>query len=168
MTPRVLEIKENIKSLKKRIRIEKDADIRDRLRMLLLVSKGFSNFEIGNRLGYSIAWVKKWIARYKVEGLDGLANRVHSGAPMKLNENQIIDLYCSILKGPDPDEILARYRIADIRDLAIRQFGVEYSISGIYYLMKKMKLSHMTPRPVHPKNDPQLMHEWKKKPKNSW
>ncbi len=33
----------------------------------------------------------------------------------------------------------------------------------MHALMKRMNLSHIKPRPQHPKNDPQVMIDWKKK-----
>lgn len=143
------------------------SDIRDRIRVIVFALKGCTNPEIAERLGYSIPWVKKWIRRYKDFGFDGLWDQERSGAPLKLTEDQIIELYQVILAGPDEDDLLSRYRISDIKDFIFQKWGIDYSISGLHSVMKRMKLSHVTPRPQHPKNDPQIMEEWKKKPKRS-
>ena len=165
MANRKLQLTNSIKSLKQKIRIENDADVRDRIRIIVFASKGLTDLEIGKRLGYSIHWVKKWIARYKNYGIDGLRDLSRSGAPMSLNEDQIIALYSIILEGPDSTNVLSRYRISDIQKIILEKFKVDYSVSGVHSLMKRMQFSSVKPRPSHPKNDPELMADWKKKPK---
>lgn len=164
MANRDLQLKDSIKSLKKRIRTEHDADVRDRLRVIVFAAKGLKNKEIADRLGYSLPWVQKWISRYKKEGVDGLRDGLRTGQPSLLTDEQIFILYDEILAGPDPSGPLSRYRISDVQALIERLFRVEFSLSGTHALMKRMKLSHIKPRPSHPKNDLQAMEEWKKKP----
>ena len=166
MAHRDLQLTDSIKSLKKHLRNENDADVRDRIRVIIFAAKGLTDSEISKRLDYSIHWVKKWIARYKNGGIKGLSDLLRPGAPMSLNEDQIITLYAKILAGPDPEDILSRYRISDIHEFILNEFGVEYSLSGVHALMKRMKLSNVKPRPSHPKNDPEVMEKWKKKAKN--
>ena len=167
MAKRQLQRKDTIKSLKRRIRLKQNMEIRDRVRVVILAFKGMTDANIAEKLDYSIQWVKKWIGRYKRFGFDGLRDQVRSGAPMKLTEDQIMELYQKVLKGPDETEILARYRIADLRVFISSKWGVDFTIGGLHALMKRMKLSHVTPRPHHPKNDPLVMEKWKKKPKRS-
>lgn len=149
------------------MRLKEYSQIRDRIRVLILAQKGFTDPEIAETVGFSIPWVKKWIRRYKNGGFEGLSDRPRSGAPLKLTEDQVIELYQKIFTGPEDDELLSRYRISDLQDFIRRDWGIEYSISGLHSVMKRMKLSHVTPRPQHPKNDIQVMAEWKKKPKHS-
>lgn len=167
MAKRNLKGRDSIKSLKKRMRLKKYSEIRDRIRAIIFALKGATDPEIAKHLDYSIPWVQKWIRRYKKTGFDGLSNQPRPGAPLKLTEDQIMELYQAILEGPAEDELLSRYRVSDIRDFVRKHWGVDYSPSGMHALMKRMKLSHVTPRPHHPKNDPLVMEEWKKKPKRS-
>jgi transposase len=166
MATRELQIKESIKRLKKKIRNENNANVRDRMRIILYVAKGMTDLEISNKIGFSIQWVWKWISRYKANGLNGLFDLPRSGAPTALTENQMMSLFIDILDGPGPGDILSRFRISDIQELIFKKFGINYSYSGTHVLMKRMKLSHVKPRPAHPKNDPEIMKDWKKKPKN--
>ena len=167
MAKRKLQRKDTIKSLKRRLQLKQNAAIRDRIRVVILAFKGMTDASIATRLDYSIQWVKKWIGRYKRFGFDGLQDQMRSGAPMKLTEDQVMELYQQVLKGPDETEILARYRILDLKKIISSKWGVDYTIGGLHALMKRMKLSHVTPRPHHPKNDPVVMEKWKKKPKRS-
>lgn len=147
------------------MRLKIYSQIRDRIRVMVFAFKGSTDSEIAEKTGYSVPWVKKWIRRYKEFGFDGLWDQPRVGAPQKLTEDQVIELYQIILTGPDENDLLSRYRISDLRDLIRRNWGIDYSISGLHSVMKRMQLSHVTPRPHHPKNDPQVMEEWKKKPK---
>lgn len=167
MAIRNLQTNESIRSLKLKVRSERDANVRDRIRAIVLAVKGLKDAEIGDKLGYSIHWVRKWIGRYKKAGLEGLRDGLRTGQPMLLEDEQIFVLYDEILAGPGPNSALSRYRILDVQALIKQLFGVEASLSGTHLLMKRMKLSHVKPRPSHPKNDPVAMEEWKKKPKIS-
>ena len=167
MAKRNLQRKDTIKSLKRRMQLKQNVAIRDRIRALILVFKGMTDADIAKKLDYSIQWVKKWIGRYKRFGFNGLRDQMRPGAPMKLTEDQVMDLYQQVLKGPDEKEILARYRISDLKAIINSRWGVDYTIGGLHALMKRMKLSHVTPRPHHPKNDPLVREKWKKKPKRS-
>lgn len=153
MANRDLQVKESIKSLKDKIRLEKNANVRDRIRAIVLAVKGFTDREIADRLGYSFPWVQKWIGRYKKGGLDGLHDGERTGQPSFLTDEQIFMLYDKILAGPDPSGPLARYRISDEQALIKKIFRVDLSLSGTHALMQRMKLSHLKPRPSHPKND---------------
>gem|GEM_PF-5396077 len=64
-----------------------------------------------------------------------------------------------ILTGPNENELLSRYQISDIHELIHKKWGIVYSISGLHSVLKRMKLSLVTPRPYHPKNDPQVMED---------
>ncbi|MBK8202551.1 MAG: transposase [Bdellovibrionales bacterium] len=167
MANRDLQTNESIKSLKSKVRSERNGNVRDRIRAIVMAVKGLKDREIGDKLGYSIHWVRKWIGRYKKAGIDGLQDGLRTGQPMLLTDEQIFVLYDEILAGPDPSSVLSRYRILDVQGLIKQLFGVEASLSGTHLLMKRMKLSHVKPRPSHPKNNPSAMEEWKKKPKIS-
>lgn len=163
MASREFRVKESVKNLKSKIRLERNSDTRDRIRIFVLVAKCYTNVEIAKRLGYSLPWVQKWISRYKQGGLSALHDGKRTGQPALLTDEQVLILYDEILAGPDPDGPLSRYRIVDIQALIKSRFGVDFSLSGTHALMQRMKLSHVKPRPSHPKNDPQAMEDWKKK-----
>jgi transposase len=40
------------------------------------------------------------------------------------------------------------------------EFGVRYTLDGVYDLLHRLRLSCLAPRPRHRKNDPQAMREW--------
>ncbi len=40
------------------------------------------------------------------------------------------------------------------------EFGVHYTLDGVYDLMKRLNLSCLKPRPCHRKNDEHAMRQW--------
>ena len=56
-----------------------------------------------------------------------------------------------------------RVRGEDIRQLLAGQFGVAYSLNGVYDLMKRLGLVWMSARAVSPYADPVAQAEFKKK-----
>lgn len=163
MAKRKLQAKNSIKFLKMKLKSKDYIEIRDRIRVVIYALKGQTDRNIADRLDYSLGWVKKWVARYNQDGFDGLYDQARPGAPTLLTDKQIAILNTDILAGPNPKGILSRYRVSDLRQLVLKKFGVEYSPSGMHALMKRMKLSHVKPRPQHPKNDPLVIAAWKKK-----
>lgn len=156
---------DTIKSLKKKQKEPIYADIRDRIRAIIMIAKQQTYGEIADILGFSIQWVKKLAVDYTREGFTGLMLGPRKGSEGFLSPDQLINLYTIILNGPGEDELLSRYRISDLREIVKKKWGIEYSVGGMHALLKRMKLSHVTTRPQNPKNDPEVMELWKKKPR---
>jgi transposase len=158
---------DTIKSLKKKLKEKYYADIRDRIRALIMISKKYSYGEIADTLGFSIQWVKKLAVDYTRDGLESLMPKVRKGSEGFLSPDQVIEFYQIVLTGPDEGELLSRYRISDLQEIVKKKWGIDYSVSGMHALLQRMKFSHVTTRPQNPKNDPAVMELWKKKPRSS-
>jgi transposase len=158
---------DTIKFLKKKQREPIYADIRDRIRAIIMIAKQQTYHEIADTLGFSIQWVKKLAVDYTRGGFSALLQKPRKGSEGFLSPDQLIDFYTVVLGGPEEGELLSRYRISDLREIVKEKWGVEYSVGGMHALLKRMKLSHVTTRPQNPKNDPEVMELWKKKPKTS-
>ena len=76
-------------AIKKRIRNTKDANVRDRLRLVGEVQETGNITQAAKKLGMSQPWGSKWWARYKAEGFDGLEDRPRSGRPPKVARDEI-------------------------------------------------------------------------------
>ena len=55
----------------------------ERAHFVLLSDQGHAPGEIGRWMGYSVNTVKRWLARYGAQGLDGLADEPRSGRPVR-------------------------------------------------------------------------------------
>jgi transposase len=158
---------DTIKSLKKKLKQKEYGEVRDRIRAIIMIMKDYAYREIADNLGYSIQWVKKLAVDYTKRGFDGLIFGARGGSEGFLTPDQYMELYKIIFAGPDEDNLLSRYRISDLIEIVKEKWGIEYSVGGMHGLLKRMKLSHITTRPQNPKNDPEVMKIWKKKPKSS-
>lgn len=150
----------NLKEISKE---KENRTIRERIQTVVLSCEGWMDSEIAEALGYSVPWVKKWIARFRKGGIEGLRDLPRPGAPKLLNDDQIEELARRLKSGPSPQDILSRYRIKDLIELVKEWFGVEYSEGGMYGLVKRIGFSYIKPRPEHPKKDPGEAKKWKKK-----
>jgi len=156
---------DSIKTLKKKQRSKTHKDIRDRINVIIMIIKGYRYAEIADNLGISLQWVKQLAICYGGQGFEGLLRKPRGGSEGFLTEDQMIQLYSIIFEGPPEKELLSRYRISDLIEIVEKRWGVKYSVGGMHGLLKRMKLSHVTYRPQNPKNDPETMKVWKKKPK---
>ncbi len=50
----------------------------------------------------------------------------------------------------------------EIRDWIAQQYGANYTVGGVYSLLKRLKCGPKIPRPVHAKTDRELQTAWKK------
>lgn len=158
---------DTIKSLKKKQKDKAYAEIRDPLRALVMIGKRKPYAQIAEGLGYSLQWVRKLSIDYTREGLEGIMPKLRPGAEPLLSPDQMMELYTIVLQGPGEEELLSRYRISDLQQIVKEKWNVRYSRSGMHALLQRMEFSHVTTRPQNPKNDPEVMELWKKKPKAS-
>ena len=75
--------------IEKRIRETKNANVRDRLRLVGNVEDGLTVTEAAKKIDMSQSWGSKWRARYKEYGFDGLEDRPRSGRPPKVAKDKI-------------------------------------------------------------------------------
>lgn len=153
-------------TLRERVRTEPNAKQRDRLRAVLLAAEGedgreLEGDEIAGRLGRSPRFVDQWLARYRAGGLVAVRAGKASGQPPKLDAGRGAEFKARILAGPaEADGGVCTLRGEDARQILRREFGVDYSLQGVYDLMHRLNLSCLKPRPRHRKNDPEAMKGW--------
>lgn len=156
----------DLATLRERVRTEGNAKQRDRLRAVLLAAEGqdgeeLEGDEIARRLGRSPRFVDEWLGRYRSGGLGAMHARKASGQPPKLGVERGTAFKARILAGPtEADGGACTLRGEDARRILEREFGVRYSLQGVYDLMHRLNLSCLKPRPRHRKNDPQAAADW--------
>ena len=60
-----------------------------RSKIVLRAAEGLSNQEIARRLGVTGATVGKWRERYRVQGMEGLADEPRPGTPRKITDAKV-------------------------------------------------------------------------------
>lgn len=151
---------DDLKALQHRVRIEPNAKARDRCRCVLLAIDGLTAPQIADRIDRSRSFVQRWCYAYRDHGLDGLEPKARSGRPHRLAKTQHQAFKQRILDGPTPEDGVCTLRGVDAQRILQNEFGVSYSLNGVYKLLHRLNLSVLVPRPEHRKADPQAMKQW--------
>lgn len=147
--------------LRRRVLEERDALLRDRHRAVLLALDGRGAPEIASMLGRSRRSVQDWCYRYRDGGLDALLPKPRGRIKPKLPLEQHDAFKARMLAGPtDADEGRCTLRGLDAVRILEREFGVKYSLPGVYCLLHRLGLSSLKPRPRHRKSDPEQQERW--------
>jgi transposase len=147
--------------LRRRIRSEKHAKQRDRLRAVALALGGQEAPQIARMLGRSRQFVQEWVYVYRDAGLEAVKATPQTGQPVKLAAGAENVFKTRMLAGPVPaDEGLCTLRGKDAQRILHQELGVKYTLSGAYKLLHRLGFSYLQPRPRHRKNDPQVMAQW--------
>jgi transposase len=152
----------DLKQLHYRCRKEHNAKQRDRYRAVLLALEGQNTEAIMHTLDRSKNFVQRWVYAYRDGGIDAICPRRQTGRPRKLTELEEVEFRKRILAGPKPQDAVCSLRGKDARRIINEQFGVQYSLPGVYVLLHRLGLSSLVPRPRHKKNDPEKMCKWLK------
>jgi transposase len=141
------------KKIEKRRREERDIRIWRRLSALLWLSEGATVEEVAARLGVCTRQVRKWLNTFRTHGLDALCELHYQGRVPRLNDTQIDELKQEIAKG--------LFRTAQqIADWIKQRFQVQYSVSGVKELLKRIDVSYHKVTGFLWKADPVAQEEW--------
>lgn len=142
------------------IRRETDAKQRDRYRVVQLAAAGEQTRTIMHMLGRSRGFVQRWAYAYRDGGLDAIAVKPQPGRPPTLPADQHDAFRQRVLDGPTQDDGVAALKGADFVRILEEEFGVSYTLNGVYELLGRLGLSFLSPRPQHRKSDPEAMKQW--------
>lgn len=143
-----------------RIRKERNAKQRDRYRAVLLALEGRATEAIMHSLDRSKNFVQRWVYAYRDGGLEAVVPRRQSGRPSKLTELEEMQFRERMLAGPKQQDAVCSLRGKDALCILQSEFGVKYSLPGVFALLHRLGLSPLVPRPKHKKNDPEKMRQW--------
>jgi transposase len=140
---------------------EKAAVQRDRFRAVRLAPGGAEALEIAAALGRSRRFVQEWAYAYRDGGVEAIRPGGSSGRPTKLPRDKGQAFRARVLGGAtEADGGVCSLRGVDAMKILEAEFGVSYTLDGVYDLLHRLKLSCLVPRPRHRKNDPQVMRQW--------
>jgi transposase len=151
----------DLQKLKERAQGETNAKQRDRYRAVILALQGWKTEDIMRKLDRSKNFVQRWNYFYRDGGIDAISAKRQSGRPTKLPRQKEAQLIKRIQGGPtDKDGGVCVLRGKDIKQILDKEFGVKYTLFGVYDLMHRLGFSCLKPRPQHRKNDPETMRRW--------
>ena len=113
--------------------------------------------------------LRDWVHRFNEKGPEGLVNGKAPGPVPKLSAEQKQDLKRIVEAGPDPARVgVVRWRCADLRRVIKERFDVDLDEVSIGRILKELGFAHVSPRPQHPKQDPQAIEAFKKTLQPGW
>jgi transposase len=151
----------DLEQLDSLISAERDAVQRDRLRAARLALDGMKATAIARMLSRSRRFVQDWAYAYRDGGIEAIGAAAGGVRPPKLPPQQEQAFKQRFLAGPTAaDGGVCTLRGGDARRILEREFGVRYTLQGVYDLLHRLNLSCLVPRPKHRKNDPAAMAAW--------
>lgn len=151
---------EDLTQLRQQSRQQRDAKQRDRYRAILLALEGHDAPAIAETLSRSRAFVQRWVYVYRDHGLDAVTPKRQTGRPPNLPATQEGAFKERFLAEPTEADGVCALRAKDAQRILQEEFGVEYTLPGVYDLLHRLGLSCLMPRPRHRKNDPEQMRQW--------
>lgn len=142
---------------------EKDGQVVRRLLAIALILEGHSRTQAAEMSGMERQTLRDWVHRYNAAGVAGLISRVAPGPAPLLSEARMAELLALVMQGPDPEtDKVVRWRCLDLRDRVARQFSIVVTERTIGRWLRKLKLTRLQPRPIHPKTDVAAQEAFKK------
>jgi transposase len=148
---------EDLTQLQQESRRQRDAKQRDRYRAILLALEGHDAPVIARTLGRSRAFVQRWVYTYREHGLEAIAPKRQTGRPPNLPPEKEALFKERFLAEPTKADGVCTLRAKDAQRILREEFGVAYTLGGVYDLLHRLGFSSLAPRPRHRKNDPAQM-----------
>jgi transposase len=109
--------------------------------------------------------LRDWAHRFNEDGPTGLVNRKAPGALARLTAGQLVELAALVETGPDPvGDVVVRWRCLDLKAWIKAQFGVVYCERSVSRLLHELGFSHVSARPRHAGQVPEVLEDFKKLP----
>jgi len=123
---------------------------------ILKLYEGKTTQQVADELFVTPQIVRKWIHRWNEQGSTGLIDIPQSGRPPFLSKEEQAELIQDILKSPrelgfDYSNWMLKIIVGHVR----RKFDVEMTLSGVWRILTRHKMTRLVPRPMPAKADPQ-------------
>lgn len=140
-----------------------DAKQARRLLALAMVLDGHPRLLAAQAGGMDRQTLRDWVHRYNEHGVDGLRDTRNKGRAPALSAEQMQELKGLVLAGPDlATDGVVRWRCVDLRAQIKARFEVEVHESTVGKLLRRLGMTHLQPRPFHPKSDAAAQEAYKK------
>lgn len=139
----------------------KNVRLRARVQAIALLKKEWRQKVVAEAVGASERSIRDWISRYNEGGIDGLRDKPRSGAPRKLKDS--VQFKHRVLAGPDyKRDNTVSWTGQTLQQVLYDEFNADYSLSGVYLVLRRLRLRWLSPRPYHPKMDSEVQESFKK------
>ncbi len=129
-------------------RQQRDPRVVKRLLLIAHMVEGESRPTAGRAVGMSAQAAYIWLKRYNAEGVAGLTDRPRSGRPRRLEAEKTAAFKARIASGAEAgEEGVVPFRGHDARRILREEFDADYSLTGTYALLHRLKLNASGARP---------------------
>jgi len=147
---------------------ESDSRLARRIHGIYLARKGRTCPEIIQITGACRRAVQQWVQKYNNGGIEALKDKPRPGKPTTLPRSMEHPFCRRMALGPSTQDGVSVLNGPAIQRLLEREFGVVYSLWGVYDLLHRLGYSCLCPRPRHEKANPKAQEAFKKTCHRSW
>lgn len=158
----------SVKELLKSAKSQTNARLARRIRTVALAQQRYTCAEIARMTAHSRRAIQSWVAKYNTHGLDGLKEQHRSGRKPNLPTASYQQFSSRIDAGPTKNDAVATLYGKNIQKILNNEFGVVYSLNGVYQLLHRLGYSYLAPRPRHRKADIKAQQDFKKTSAGGW
>ena len=146
-----------------------DANQSRRLLSLAAVHDGMRRGDAARIGGMDRQTLRDWVHRFNAQGPEGLIDRKSPGPKRRLSAEQLVELEKIVETGPDFEKDgVVRWRRVDLQRVIKERFNVTYHVRHVGHILHNLGFSHVSTRPQHPEQDPDVIATFKKRsPKSS-
>ena len=142
---------------------EKNAEQRDRFRVVMLAIDQRETGDIQQRLHRSRGFVQRWCYAYRDGGIEALKDKPRGGSKPKLPREHEEAFKARIEAGPRPEDGVCTLRGKDAQRILKNEFGVTMDLGSAYRTLHRLGYSCLKPRPRHEKQSPQAQQEFRER-----
>ncbi len=157
-----------LKQLLSLAKTEKNKHLAVRIQVVALAKQGLTCPAIVEMTGYCRRTIQRWVAKYNQSGIVALADEPRSGRPPKLSVEQYEQFCARVDAGPNSSDRTATLYGRDIQQILKKEFGVVYTLDGVYKFLHRLGYCCLKPRPRHKKADPEVQEAFKKTSQRGW
>ena len=169
--PAAVELRDDYSADELRRLAARSRDVNQSRRLLALagVLDGMSR-ETAARIGaMDRQTLRDWVHAFNIQGPDGLINAKAPGAPPKLSPAQRAEIASLVEAGPDPEtDVVVRWRCVDLRRIILARYNIDLDEVSIGRMLKVAGFSHISARPQHPAQAPEVIEDFKKSFPTAW
>ena len=163
--PSAVELRTDLSAadLRRLAKRSKDNNQSRRLLSLAAVLDGMNRADAARIGGMDRQTLRDWAHRFNEFGPDGLLDRHGGGVAPRLSNAQTAELAAIVEAGPDrARDGVVRWRRVDLQRVIKERFGVDYHERYVGVLLDAMGFSHISARPRHPAQNPEVVEAFKK------
>ena len=113
--------------------------------------------------------LRDWVHAFNAQGPDGLIDAKPPGAPPKLSPAQRAEIVSLVEAGPNPEtDVVVRWRCIDLRRIILARYTIDLDEVSIGRMLKLAGFSHISARPKHPAQAPEVIEDFKKSFQSGW